>query len=76
MQLVVEAAGVADRVPVAIAPPERGGGGLAVRAAGAGTSSGGLRRKTEKYVVNNEPLKVQWRGHSGHPTKPREMSRL
>lgn len=40
VQLVVEAACVAHRVPVAVAPPERGGGGLAVRAAGACTSSG------------------------------------
>lgn len=35
MQFVVEAAGVADRVSVAVAPPERGGGRLTVRAAGA-----------------------------------------
>ena len=44
VQLVVQAAGVADGVPVPVAPPEGGGGGLAVRAAGARTSCSGLER--------------------------------
>ncbi len=35
MQLVVETAGVADRLPGAVPPPEGGGGGVAVGALGA-----------------------------------------
>ena len=35
MQLVVESTGVADRLPVLVPPPQRGGGGLAVGAGGA-----------------------------------------
>lgn len=35
VQLVVETAGVADRFPVGVPPPERGGRGVAVRTAGA-----------------------------------------
>lgn len=56
VQFVVKAAGVTDRVPVPVAPPQGGGGGLAVCAAGACTSSGRLE-ETEKHMVNNELFK-------------------
>lgn len=42
MQFKVKTAGVTHRVSVPVAPPQGGGGGLAVGAAGAGTSSSGL----------------------------------
>lgn len=55
VQFEVKAAGVTHRVPVPVAPPQGGGGGLAVCAAGACASSGRLK-ETEKYVVNNDEL--------------------
>lgn len=52
MQFVVKAAGVAHRVAVPVAPPQRGDGGLAVRAAGAGAPGRGLRGAERKCVVS------------------------
>lgn len=42
VQFKVKAAGVTHRVSVPVAPPQGGGGGLAVCTAGACTSSSGL----------------------------------
>lgn len=44
MQFVVQSAGIAHRFPVLVAPPERGGGGLAVGARGARTPRRALQR--------------------------------
>lgn len=55
MQFEVKATGVTHRVSVPVAPPQGGSGGLAVRAAGACASSGGLEQ-TETYRVNNDPF--------------------
>lgn len=50
MQFKVKAAGVTHRVPVPVAPPQGGGGGLAVCTAGACPSCGGLK-ETEKNTL-------------------------
>ena len=44
MQLVVEATGVTDGLPVGVPPPEGGGVGPAVGAAGAFSLGGGLNK--------------------------------
>lgn len=44
MQLVIEAAGVAHWISISVAPPERGGGRLAVSATGARSSGCRLQR--------------------------------
>lgn len=44
MELHVQAAGVAHRLALRVAPPQRGGGRVAVGAAEAGPAGGGLRR--------------------------------
>lgn len=57
VQFEVKAAGVAHRVPVPVAPPQGGGGGLAVCAAGACTSRSGLKgSRRGKYIMNNDPF--------------------
>lgn len=57
VQFEVKAAGVAHRVPVPVAPPQGGGGGLAVCAAGARTSRSGLKgSRRGKYIMNNDPF--------------------
>lgn len=50
VQFKVKSAGVAHRVSVPIAPPQGGGSGLAVCAAGACTSGCGLER-TEREEI-------------------------
>lgn len=55
MQFEVKATGVTHRVSVPVAPPQGGGGGLAVSAAGACASRGGLVQ-TETHRVNNDPF--------------------
>lgn len=51
VQFVVEPAGVAHRVAIAVAPPKGGGGGLTVSAAGASSSRSGLGRR-KMHTVN------------------------
>lgn len=53
MQFVIEAAGVADGLAVLVAPPERGGGGLAVGARGPRTPRRTLQRLP---TTHNTPL--------------------
>lgn len=48
VQFKVKAAGVTHRVSVPVAPPQGGGGGLAVCTAGACTSSSGLEEAERK----------------------------
>lgn len=53
MQFVVKAAGVAHRVSIPIAPPQGGGGGLAICTAGACTSGSRLE-EAEKREIHKE----------------------
>ena len=50
MQLVVEAAGVADRVAVGVAAPQRGGGGVLVQLRNLVNNSKNYKRKDEGYT--------------------------
>ena len=52
VHLVVETAGVADRLPLVVPPPERGGGGAAVCAAEAQPAGGGGEHRALGVEVN------------------------
>lgn len=49
VELHVEAAGVADRLALGVAAPQRGGGGLAVGAGEAHSAGGGLQHRTRPF---------------------------
>jgi len=55
VQFIVKAAGVTHRVSVPVAPPQGGDGGLAVGAAGARTSRGGLEEEEEEESLEYRP---------------------
>lgn len=61
MQLVVQAAGVAHGVSIAVAPPQCGGGGLTVSTTGAGSSGRRLDGNMKKAFI-----RPQLHGHITH----------
>lgn len=57
VQFIVEATSVAHGVPVGVTPPERGGGGLTVSAAGA-RSPGGRLWVTQEVIKSQNTTKT------------------